>query len=402
MYALIIAIHAVFFFITYFLWYNILAGIFIILWVFFLFYFSPLFFQERSETQIISQGPLASFRELWVYFSPQKSIFLPVTLLYIALYGFLFSIFWSRENFIFLHSIIILGPYIIGVGYIFAFSWKEKIFFDIFRFHTLFTLITTIIITIFSFIYWFQTIFLLILITLSGVLAATFFLSIQTDENPLFIYIYLLWILLLFSLFFQWIFGNILLFGLMSVCVIWSIMSFETCSFINLYKPYSTPIRYFSLLLTIVLTPALYYTTFSFPSESIILLSILLVFFLSIHKRYGNSIVYILWLSTLYFIYSFLFFWLLQSGQIFSVAIFLFFLPLVLIGLTYFIDESHEYDFMILHYSSIGFSILFSLYSVFFIGWWADLLFLISLCIFGVALLFFLSYFYFYNRQKTN
>lgn len=402
MYALIVAIHAVFFFITYFLWYNILAGFFIILWIFFLFYFSPLFFQEKPEKQIFSNSPIGSLKDLWIYFSPQKSILLPIILLYIALYGFLFSIFWSRENFIFLHSIIILGPYIIGVGYIFAFSWKEKMFFDIFRFHTLFTLITTISVTIFSFFYWFPTLFILLLISISWVVAATFFLSVQTDENPIFIYIYLLWILSLFSIFFQLIFGNISLLGLISVYVIGSILAFECSHFLNLYKPYSIPIRYFSLLLSILLTPVLYYTTFSFLSESILLLSILVIFFLSIHRRYGNSVVYVLWLSTLYFIYSVLFFWLLQSGQIFSVTIFLFFLPLVLIGITYFIDESHEYDFMILHYSAIAFSVFFSFYSVFFIGWWGDLLFLISLCIFGVALLFFLSYFYFYNRQKTN
>ena len=51
-------------------------------------------------------------------------------------------------------------------------------------------------------------------------------------------------------------------------------------------------------------------------------------------------------------------------------------------GDVYFIEESHKYDFLMLHYSAIGFSILFSFYTLFFIGWGGDLLFLVSFCIF--------------------
>lgn len=400
MYALIIAIHTVFFTITYLLGYTLLAGIFILLWIFFLFYFSPLFFIDHDSEREISSW-MGSFTWFFQDFSPQKSILLPIILLYMAFYGFLFSIFGSRENILFLHSLIIIGPYILGIGYMLAFSWKEKVFFDIFRFHTFFTLISVIIITFITFFIPLSPTILLVFISLFWVGAATFFLSVQTHENPVFIYIYLLGGLSFIFQVLQSVFGNISYFLLISVYILGSLLAFEFSPKINLYKPYTLPIRYFSLFLTIILTPVLYYTTFSFLSESVILLSLLICFFLSIHARYGNQVVYILGLLTIYFVYSVLFFWLLQSGSIFSVIIFLFFLPFVLIGITYFIEESHEYDFTILHYSSIGFSVLFSLYTLFFIGWGTDLLFLLSLCIFWVALLFFMSYFYFYNHQKV-
>lgn len=386
---------------SYLLGYTILAGIFILLWIFFLFYFSPLFFIDRDSKKDSSSLNFLSFHWFISKFSPQKSIFLPIILLYIALYGFLFSIFWSKENILFLHSLIIIWPYIIGIGYMLTFSWKEKIFFDIFRFHTLFTLISVLFITLIWFFIPLWPVGLIILLSLFWIGASTFFLSVQTDENPVFIYIYLLgWLSFIFQVL-QWFFWHISYFLLVVVYVIGSLLAFELSPKINLYKPYNIPIRYFSLFLIIILTPVLYYTTFSFLSESILILSILLFFFFSIHTRYGNQVVYILGLLTVYFVYSVLFFWLLQSGSISSVLLFLFFLPLVLIWMTYFIEESHEYDFLILHYSAIGFSIFFSFYTLFFIGWGGDLLFLVSFCIFWVALLFFMSYFYFYNHQKV-
>ncbi len=48
MYILILAIHAVFIFISHILEYRIFEGMFIILCIFFLFYFSPLFFSDSS------------------------------------------------------------------------------------------------------------------------------------------------------------------------------------------------------------------------------------------------------------------------------------------------------------------------------------------------------------------
>jgi Mn2+/Fe2+ NRAMP family transporter len=51
MYALIIAIHAVFVFTAHLLGYRILEGVFVLLGIFFLFYFSPLFFIENEKKE---------------------------------------------------------------------------------------------------------------------------------------------------------------------------------------------------------------------------------------------------------------------------------------------------------------------------------------------------------------
>ena len=85
MYVLIVAIHTVFFTIAHFLGYRIVEVIFLILGLFFLFYFSPLFFldEEKEEKKIAAS---LSFQSILTKFSPKESILLPITLLYIAVY----------------------------------------------------------------------------------------------------------------------------------------------------------------------------------------------------------------------------------------------------------------------------------------------------------------------------
>lgn len=404
MYALIVAIHAVFSYLTFLLGYNILSGIFIFLGLFFLFYFSPLFFQEHESVVNDSQGGgkgLYFLTSLSTALSPQKSILLPVILLYVALYGFLFSIFGSKEHFLFFHTIIVVGIYAIFGGYMLAFSWKEEMFFSLFRYHTLFTLSTSIFLTIYTVFSPTHSYLFLFIISVLGLICATFFLWFHSHESSLFIYSYLLAGLSFVFLIFSFLFPDDSIFGLIGIYIIGAMALFEKWSSVSILSPYTVPIRYFSLALTILITPILIYTSFSSMTESVIFLSFLSIFFLSIHTRYTNLITYITGLILIYFIYSLLFFGLVQPWQIFSVALFLFFLPLTLIGITYFIPQTYEYDFTILHYSAIAFSVIYSLYVLLFIGWGADLLFMISLCVFGVALLFFLSYFRFRSETRN-
>ena len=143
MYALIVGIHAIFIGTTHLLWYRAFEGIFILFWLFFLFYFSPLFFLDKKIKDDTSFT--FSLENFLTQFSPKNSFFLPITLLYIAIYWFLFSIFWSKETIIFLHTIIIFWIYLLFIGYAMGFYWKTDIFFEILRFHTLFNLIGTTI-----------------------------------------------------------------------------------------------------------------------------------------------------------------------------------------------------------------------------------------------------------------
>lgn len=71
----------------------------------------------------------------------------------------------------------------------------------------------------------------------------------------------------------------------------------------------------------------------------------------------------------MYLLYTFLFFGLIREGAIFSTLVFIYFFPLVIIMNTYFWEEKQKYDFAIIHYTSILFSIIFLLYTLIFLSW---------------------------------
>lgn len=161
-----------------------------------------------------------------------------------------------------------------------------------------------------------------------------------------------------------------------------------------------------------------YFRTFLPLSRIYVLVSYLLVYFLSIvgaffvpsfygfifvgivflffvHIRYCNYIALSGALFGTFFLYALLFFPLLTATSLFSTLLFVFFLPLCIIGNTYFWEEKFAYDLRILHYSSIVFSIIFSLYTLIFLAWGDVIFFTLSLCVFLLGFLLFLSYFRF-------
>jgi glucose-6-phosphate-specific signal transduction histidine kinase len=82
-----------------------------------------------------------------------------------------------------------------------------------------------------------------------------------------------------------------------------------------------------------------------------------------------NYITFILGIVIAFILYFFLFSDLLFEPSIFSFFLFVFFLPTIVIATTYLWEEKYPYDFMILHYSSIAFSMIHSIYIVFFVSW---------------------------------
>lgn len=98
-------------------------------------------------------------------------------------------------------------------------------------------------------------------------------------------------------------------------------------------------------------------------------LSIFAVFLFSIHIRYSNYVSYLLGIVTLFFLYTNLFSSLILLPDILSSLLFIFFFSLCIIGNTYFWEERYPYDFSLLHYSSIGYSTITTIYSLFFVVW---------------------------------
>lgn len=399
MYILIIIIHAVFTLISYLLEYRILAGIFIILCIFFLFYFSPLFFLDPKEEQRLWEERVG-FRERIIQFSPKDSILLPVVLLYIALYGFIISIFGGTYDFITLHSGMVGFIFFIFIGYALSFYWKHDVFFHLFRFHTIFTLISSIIFAlIYSF--WGERFTLFYpFIGIIGVIGWIFLLSYSKKENILFLVSFLTGIYAsLYSLLPIFSEYNTLLFLLFCGSILACIL-FEFIPKMKIFAPYIEFFQYYNLFALLFFIPFILFFAFTtIEAMSIFILIGILLFFLSIHIRYTNYIVFLVSILIMYAVYGLIFIDLIQQPSMSSVFLFIFFLPILLIGTTYFYEEQHQYDFMILHYSSVAFSIIFSLYIVFFIWWGWDLLFVTSLSIFGTAFLLFMSYFRFRNSN---
>jgi hypothetical protein len=399
MYTLIIAIHAVFIAFSHFLGYRVLEGIFFLLWIFFLFYFSPLFFLDTEEKKNKKWG--RSPQDLLKILSPKNSLILPVILLYIAIYGFLFSLFSTQGNTLLYHSIIVSVIYILFFAYSMVFYWKNDVFFELLRFHTLFTLIGAIIFTISLLLQSTISSFLHPLTAILGVISWTFLLSYTRQESVIFLWSYLTGIFATLVLGALWIVPEVRIIELCALGIFLTLIIFEYFPKFTIFTPYTTDFRYFSLLSTLlILLPVAYIAFTSVDSTAVFILSITTIFFLTIHRRFTNYVVYMVGILEIFLIYSLLFSGLLINPDKTSVFLFLFFLPLLIIGSTYFWDEAHTYDFALLHYSSIAYSVFYSLYALFFIWWGDDILFALSMCVFGIALLFFLSYFRFPRNKR--
>ncbi len=159
MYFLLILVHLVFIVISHIFGFYLIEGAFFILGIFFLLYFSPVFFFKKQKNQILEAF---SFD-----FSPKNSLILPLVLMYIGIYLLAFTFTGTIRESISVHIMIFLGIYGVFVGYMLTFYWKNDVFFDISRFHLLYSYLTLIIIGIYF--YFFPTDINLLHIVFSGV-----------------------------------------------------------------------------------------------------------------------------------------------------------------------------------------------------------------------------------------
>lgn len=385
MYLLLIGIHSIFIITCQIFWYYLLEALFIILLLFFLLYFSPIFFLKKEVKLSSFQIPS---------FSPQKSIAIPMILVYTALYLFLFALTGSIESTLSLHLYILIGVHIIFFGYMMSFVWKHDIFFDIARFHLVFAYGTVIGAAV---LWWFDKSFfslpLLFLAILNLGLSGIIF-SVSREEHPILFQSFLTeGIFSLYLLFF--LITKIYSFPLFIACIwIISVILFEFMPKYRFFIQFLEPSKIFTLSLSIIsLITLLGWSFYDFTTLYPVV--VLCIFFFSVHIRYSNYITFWLAIFSLLFVYSRVFSGMIDGSTFISTMLFIFFLPLIIVGTTYFWKEKYLYDFAMLHYSSIAFSIIFSLYSIFFVWWGALILYVVSSCIFLLGVLFFLSYFRF-------
>ncbi len=389
MYFLLILIHLVFIVISHIFGFYLVEGAFFVLGIFFLLYFSPVFFFTKQKNQILEAF---SFD-----LSPKNSLILPLVLVYIGIYLLAFTFTGTIRESISVHIMIFLGIYGIFVGYMLTFYWKNDVFFDISRFHLLYSYLTLIVIGVYF--YFFPTDINFLHIVFSGVVLgySLFFFWYSCKENIGFFQLFLVSILSAWFLFARFLFPEMPVWMLSWIAGLVSIFFFEYIPKIQFFRPYLFESKVF--FLSIVLVCAVLNTVLSFFTfESSYFLILFTIFFFSVHTRFSNYITYCVAILLLYYLYAFLFFNLLQPDSLISSLIFIFFFPVMLIGNTYFWEEKYQYDFSILHYSSIAFSVGFTLYASIFLNWWEGLLLFLSLSIFLIAFLFFFSYFRFRYR----
>lgn len=113
-----------------------MQGAFILLLIFFLLYFSPLFFSQNEKK--IDNG--MQIPDLNI--SPKQSIIIPLILTYFGIYVLAFTVTRDLGANFSLHLYILLVIYLVFAGYIFAFDWDTTFFRDALRFHLICSYIT--------------------------------------------------------------------------------------------------------------------------------------------------------------------------------------------------------------------------------------------------------------------
>ncbi len=389
MYFLLILIHLIFVIISHIFGFYLIEGAFIVLWIFFILYFSPVFFFKNQKNQ---------FLEVFSFdFSPQRSLLLPLVLMYLWIYLLAFTFTGTLKESMTVHIMIFLGIYGILVGYMLTFYWKSDIFFDISRFHLLYSYITLIIIGIYFSFYPADILFLHIIFMAIVLGYSVFFFGYSRKEKVWIFQLFLVSMIIGGTMSIQYLFPNLPLYILTGLAGVVSLVFFEQIPKIRFFQPYLFESKVFFLSIVLISSLVNVFLSF-FVFESSYFLILFTMFLFSVHARYSNYIAYISAIVLLYYLYGFLFFNLLHSDSILSSLIFIFFFPIVIIANTYFWEEKYPYDFSILHYWSIAYSVGFSIYASIFLSWWDWLLFFISLCIFLIAFLFFFSYFRFRYR----
>ncbi len=385
MYLLITIIHTLFIYSAYILGYYFLLSFFIFLFGFFLLYFSPIFFsKEKIELPTLSLEK----------YSFKNSLILPLGFLYIAGYLFLFWLLGDFEKSFTISIYAFVLGYILFFGYMMMFEWKNDIFFDITRLHTILSLLIVFILTSISFFSIETFSYEKTLLSWITLLFGYFFFRTSKKEVSLFFQMYLLsWIFFIYSILTTTIFTPS--FGVfLTIVISTSIILFESIPYFSFFTSYAIESR--KTILSIILFSLLSLIGISFLDFSFFP-SILLgfIFLISVHVRYSNYIALGCALISLFFLYSEIFFSLLTPDSLLSSLLFLFFLPVCIIGSTYFSEEKFEYDFSVLHYSAIIFSAIFFVYALIFVWWGWDFFFLLSGWSSLFALLLLLSYFRF-------
>ncbi len=391
MYLLLVWVHIIFFYIAYLFWSLLMQWAFVILLLFFLLYFSPLFFTQKESRE--SNIRIPSFG-----ISPQKSILIPLILTYLGIYVLAFTVTRDMGTNFNLHIYILLLIFLIFSWYIVAFDWNTIFFRDALRFHLICSYITILSQVIYFFVFSGDIIMIHIFFSAVTMVFSYVFFTYCWDESSSMFLVFLISLIISLDTVVLYFFPSMQIWTLLGITGMISITLFESTPHITLFDNFTEPSRILLLSFLLSITGMVMISPIFSYFHFVYFLPIFALFLFSIHIRYCNYVSYSTAITVTFFLYSYLFYSLIFLPDIISALLFIFFLPLCIIGNTYFWEERYPYDFSLLHYSSIGFSIVTGFYSLFFVSWGVWLTLFLACFLFSLAVLFLLSYFRFQTQ----
>lgn len=397
MYFLLFLVHWVFVYVGYemqSLWTMIF---FVLLFLFFSLYFSPFFLSKQKWLNILSDTDAHL-----IQLSPTHSILPAVSLFYIAIYGITYSIFGTIDQIMVYHVIIGSCMYLAFLAYYLITQKASDIFTLLVRYHSLFVIGVSIVyflVIVFTQAHVQIYVLILLLIALLTSFSLLYYWGGYVGEDVVFVVVCLLgWVTALAM--FLYLLGITSIFALTATVLVFSLWLFFIPTPLPL-EMYDTLKKYFSVIWVYISMVWGYYLIFSDLVWAFLILAPIIAMFVYIHNLYENYISYCFAIVNIFILYSYIFISLFLGDSFFQSFLFIYFLPIVLIGSSYFWVQKYQYDFIILHYLSILSSIVFSIYYLFFISSTSDVVFFGSFFLFGISTLSFMSYFRF-RTIKTN
>ena len=394
MYLLLIGVHAIFFYIAHLLWSVLMQWAFLVLLVFFILYFSPLFFTSSDQKKINSKWVTLPDIDI----SPKKSIIIPLILTYIGIYVLAFTVTRDIGANFNLHLYILLFIFLIFAGYIFAFDWDTVFFRDALRFHLICSYITIFAQLVYFFVFAGDITLIHLLFSSVTIAFSYLFFTYFTEEWIHIFLAFLISSIISIDTLIVYMYGAINIFTLLGITWCIALVLFEYVPKIPLFQDFIEPSRILLLSMVLVLSGLLMISPLFSYFHFVWFLPVFAVFLYAVHIRYCNYVWYSIATILVFFLYTYLFSPLILSPDLISSLLFIFFFSICIIGNTYFWEERYQYDFSFLHYSSIGFSSLAALYSLIFTRWWDGMTMFLACSLFLLAILFLLSYFRYQYR----
>ncbi|EKD44130.1 MAG: hypothetical protein ACD_71C00229G0002 [uncultured bacterium (gcode 4)] len=387
-------------------WQYIESILFWILSIIFIIFFSKIlsFFIEKNDIShketVIHDKKIKKFPiKIIIEYFKKWSYYIAFLFFYLSLYGFIYSInrIYNFSNFIeIFHYITFFISLVIVSIFFFFLQKKQETIFLIFRSNCIvFTLIYSIFLLFFLSKNISPSIFFVInsifpIITLSSVLVFDSFFK----EKKKYIYsLFLFYLFIIAGYYISTVFSTIPPWYIF-LLILSFFMSIYTFIFpsIRIFNQFKHISRIVGIFMGYILSLSIIFSILieSFSLFYVCMAIISMIYQYSIYRFFKNYISYVVFLLTFVFLYVKIFF-IFWINSLASSLVFIFLLPSIFVGVSYFIQNKYPKEIYILHFIGIGLGSLALIYCLIQIGFIRDTLSL-SIILFFESILLFASY----------